>query len=107
MRPSGSPSMPHIGNHLPGLHLLPHCNADTGAMGIQGRESSSVVDFDIVPITATPTVSGVGNSHGAICCRKDWCTFRDCDISTAVVADLTCNRVSAIPLRRGYRTRNR
>lgn len=107
MRPCRPPSLPHICYDLSGFHLLPRCNTDTGAMGIQGRESAAIVDLDIVPAASTPTISGVGNGHGAICGSKDRCTFRGCDISTAMVADFSCDRIGTIALRRGNRTRNR
>ena len=67
MRPCRAAGMAHIGNDLPGLHLLPHCNADTGAMGIQSRASAAVIYFDIVPIAAAPSISGIGNGYGAVC----------------------------------------
>lgn len=46
--------MPHIGNHLTGIYLLPCGDTDAGAMGVEGRQPAAVVDFDIVPVTATP-----------------------------------------------------
>lgn len=30
-----------------------------------------MVDLDIVPVASTPTISGIGNGHGAICGSKD------------------------------------
>lgn len=59
-----------------------------------------MVDLDIVPVASTPTISGIGNGHGAICGSKDRCTFRGCDISTAMVADFSCDRIGTIALRR-------
>lgn len=89
--------MPHICNDLPRFHLLSHCNADTAAMGIQGRESAAVVDLYIVPIAAAPAVSGVGNGHGAVCGSQNRCSLRNYDISPAVIADLTCNKGRLLP----------
>lgn len=99
--------MPHIGNNLAGLHLLASRNTDSGTMCIQGRESAAVVDFDIVPIASAPTVRSVGNGHGTIRGSQNRCALRNSDVGNAMVADLTCNRVCAVALRRGDRSLHR
>ena len=101
------PCMSHIGNHLSSLHLLTNRNADAGTMGIQGRQPAAVVDLDIVPVTASPAVGGVGNGDGAVCGGQNWRSLRCRDIGTAVLTDFSRERIGAVPLRRGDCSRHR
>ena len=79
-----SSRMPYISNHLTGFYLLPCDGTNAGAMGIEGGKSAAVVDFDMVPITAAPTVGGVGNGHSTSCSSQNRSAFWDSNVSTTI-----------------------
>ena len=66
-----SPGMSDIADNLPRLHLLAGGDADGRAVGVQCFNTAAVVDLDVVPITAAPTVKAIGNGDDAVCGGED------------------------------------
>ena len=95
-----SASMPHISNNLSRLYLLPHGDADAGAMRIQGFHSISVIQFHMVSVTTAPTVGGIGDCYGTGCSSQDGSPFRSGDVGTAMVTAFSTDWIGAIPKRR-------
>ena len=89
------------------LDLLACGDADARAVRVQCRQSTAVVELDVVAITAAPTVEGVGDSDGAVGSRQDRGAFGHSDVGAAVVAGFASDRVGAVALRRGDRARHR
>ena len=71
MRPRRAAGVADVGNDLPGFDLLACGDADARAVRVQCRQSTAVVELDVVAITAAPTVEGVGDSDGAVGSRQD------------------------------------
>ena len=59
MRPRRAAGVADVGNDLPGFDLLACGDADARAVRVQCRQSTAVVELDVVAITAAPTVEGV------------------------------------------------
>ena len=107
MRPRRAAGVADVGNDLPGFDLLACGDADARAVRVQCRQSTAVVELDVVAITAAPTVEGVGDSDGAVGSRQDRGAFGHSDVGAAVVAGFASDRVGAGALRRGDRARHR
>lgn len=107
MRPRRAAGVADVGNDLPGFDLLACGDADARAVRVQCRQSTAVVELDVVAITAAPTVEGVGDSDGAVGSRQDRGAFGHSDVGAAVVAGFASDRVGAVALRRGDRARHR
>lgn len=115
MWPRRAAGVADVGNDLPGFDLLACGDADARAVRVQCRQSTAVVELDVVAITAAPTVEGVGDSDGAVCSRQDRGAFGHSDVGAfghsdvgaAVVAGFASDRVGAVALRRGDRARHR
>lgn len=107
MRPRRAAGVADVGNDLPGFDLLACGDADARAVRVQCRQSTAVVELDVVAITAAPTVEGVGDSDGAVGGRQDRGAFGHSDVGAAVVAGFAGKRVGSIALRRGDRARHR
>lgn len=107
MRPRRAAGVADVGNDLPGFDLLVCGDADARAVRVQCRQSTAVVELDVVAITAAPTVEGVGDSDGAVGSRQDRGAFGHSDVGAAVVAGFASDRVGAVALRRGDRARHR
>ena len=58
MRPRRAAGVADVGNDLPGFDLLACGDADARAVRVQCRQSTAVVELDVVAITAAPTVEG-------------------------------------------------
>lgn len=106
MRPRRAAGVADVGNDLPGFDLLACGDADARAVRVQCRQSTAVVELDVVAITAAPTVEGVGDSDGAVGSRQDRGAFGHSDVGAAVVAGFASDRVGAVALRRGDRARH-
>lgn len=83
MIPCTVPRTTHIANHFALPYPLDRCNGDGGAVGVQGLRPAAVVELYMVPITAAPRVSSVGDGYSTGCRREDertlWgprCLFR-------------------------------
>ena len=100
MRPRRAAGVADVGNDLPGFDLLACGDADARAVRVQCRQSTAVVELDVVAITAAPTVEGVGDSDGAVGSRQDRGAFGHSDVGAAVVAGFASDRVGAVALRR-------
>lgn len=79
MRPRRAAGVADVGNDLPGFDLLACGDADARAVRVQCRQSTAVVELDVVAITAAPTVEGVGDSDGAVGSRQDRGAFGHSD----------------------------
>ena len=88
--------MPHIGNNLSGLYLLSYRNANAGTMRVQSFLSITMIDLYMVSVTASPTVSGVGDCYGTGCGGQDGRSFRCGNICTAMVTGFTADGISSI-----------
>mgnify|MGYP000308552119 CR=1 FL=1 len=96
MRPRRAAGVADVGNDLPGFDLLACGDADARAVRVQCRQSTAVVELDVVAITAAPTVEGVGDSDGAVGSRQDRGAFGHSDVGAAVVAGFASDRVGAV-----------
>ena len=96
MAACGSPSVTHIANDLPGLHLLAGGDADGRAVGVQRFQPAAVVDLDVVAVTAAPTVKAVGNGDGAICGGKNRRALGTGNVGAGVGAYLAGDGVHAV-----------
>ena len=103
MRPRRAAGVADVGNDLPGFDLLACGDADARAVRVQCRQSTAVVELDVV----ATTVEGVGDSDGAVGSRQDRGAFGHSDVGAAVVAGFASDRVGAVALRRGDRARHR
>lgn len=92
MRPRRAAGVADVGNDLPGFDLLACGDADARAVRVQCRQSTAVVELDVVAITAAPTVEGVGDSDGAVGSRQDRGAFGHSDVGAAVVAGFASDR---------------
>ena len=90
------PSVSDIADNLPGLHLLAGGNADGRAVGVQCFNTAAVVDLDVVPITAAPTVKAIGNGDDAVCGGEDRRTLGTGNVGAGVGADFAGDGVHAV-----------
>ena len=101
MRPRRAAGVADVGNDLPGFDLLACGDADARAVRVQCRQSTAVVELDVVAITAAPTVEGVGDSDGAVGSRQDRGAFGHSDVGAAVVVDFPSEGIRPVAEPRG------
>ena len=101
------PGVTHIADDLPGLHLLTGGDADGRTVGVQCFQPSTVVDLDVVAVTAAPTVKAVGNGDDAVCGGEDRRTLGAGNVGAGVGADFAGDGVYAMSELRGNSPRNR
>lgn len=63
------PVCPILSDTLTDVCLLPHCSTNTGAMSIQGGESATVVNLNVIPIAASVGLNFLG---GPFCAFFDF-----------------------------------
>ena len=87
-----SPGMPDISDNLSRLHLLTGGDADGRTVGVQCFQPSTVVDLDVVAVTAAPTVKAVGNGDDAVCGGEDRRTLPG-TLRLLILSKNLCNRL--------------
>ena len=88
--------MTDITNDLTRLHLLTGGDADGRAVGIQRFQPTTVVNFDVVTVTAAPAVKAIGNSDHAICGGEDRRTLGAGNVGAGVGADFAGDGIHAV-----------
>lgn len=101
MWPCRPPGLADIGNDFVGFDLLPCCDADARAVGVEGGQPFAVVEFDVVAVAAAPTVHTVGDHYRTVCGGKNGCAVGHGDVSASVIADFPGEGVGAVALGRG------
>ena len=107
MAPCCPPCVADIAYDLSRLYLLTGGDADGRTVGVQCFQPSTVVDLDVVAVTAAPTVKAVGNGDDAVCGGEDRRTLGAGNVGAGVGADFAGDGVYAMSELRGNRTRNR